>query len=96
MPVCSPRLSLNPIRWAMAALLAGAVVFLVARTLRWPLVWDARVMHYANFLISRRFAPYRQIGDMTPPGSYLIEGWAMRNVFRLGRSCLQRFYDYTP
>ena len=45
MPACSPRLSLNPIRWAMAALLAGAVVFLVARTLRWPLVWDAQVMH---------------------------------------------------
>ena len=93
MPVCSPRLSLNPIRWAMAALLAGAVVFLVARSLRWPLVWDAQVMHYANFLISRGFAPYRQIGDMTPPGSYLIEGWAM-HVFGWG-DLAWRFYDYT-
>jgi hypothetical protein len=66
---------------------------MVALTWRWPLVWDAQVMHYANFLIRHGFAPYRDISDMNLPGSYVMEGTAMR-IFG-GGDVAWRFYDFS-
>jgi hypothetical protein len=77
----------------MAAVLGAAALCLVASTTRWPLVWDAQVQHYIQFLMSRGFAPYRQIGDMNMPGVYLIEGGAM-HLFG-GGDLAWRIYDFS-
>ena len=45
---------------------------------RWPLVGDASLIHYIAFLIERGRAPYRDLGDMNTPGSFLIEMTAMK------------------
>jgi len=42
-------------------------------TLRWPLMQDAAVMRYVNFLMIHGFAPYRQIGDFNMPGAYVVD-----------------------
>ena len=68
-------------------------VWMVALTWHWPLVWDAQVMHYANFMIRHGFAPYRDISDMNLPGSYVMEGAAMR-IFG-GGDLAWRFYDFS-
>jgi len=93
MAIAGSRSWLDTLRYTMAAVLGVAAICLVASTTRWPLVWDAQVQHYTHFLMSRGFAPYRQIGDMNMPGAYLIEGWAM-HVFG-GGDLAWRIYDFT-
>src|SRR5258708_4760587 len=69
---------------ALAAVtLAAAFVYMVVHTLRWPIMQDAQVMHYVNFLIDHGFAPYRDIGDLNMPGAYLMERFSM-SVFGPG------------
>ncbi|HEX6774009.1 MAG TPA: hypothetical protein VF126_18375 [Acidobacteriaceae bacterium] len=70
--------SLTYFRYGMVTLLGVAALCIVIATWRWPLIWDAQVFHYGNFLIAHGFAPYRQIIDMNMPGAYLIDGWAMK------------------
>jgi hypothetical protein len=53
----------------MVALLASFAT-MVMRSLHWPLLADAQVMRYANFLIDHGFAPYRDILDINMPGTY--------------------------
>jgi len=50
---------------------------------RWPLVGDASLIHYIVFLTERGMAPYRDLGDMNMPGSFLIEMAAM-HLFGMG------------
>jgi len=68
------------VRWfrlfAVASLLA-AFSYMVIHTLHWPIMQDAQVMHYVNFLIDHGFAPYRDIGDLNMPGAYLVERFGM-------------------
>jgi hypothetical protein len=59
-------------------ILCAAVFFFVYRSIGWDWQWDTSVMHYVNFLMDHGKAPYRDIIDMNMPGSYFIEGWAMR------------------
>lgn len=71
--------------------LLGAFAFMVARSLHWPLLADAQVMRYANFLIDHGFAPYREILDINMPGTYFSDRLA---VFLFGTSDLGwRMYD---
>ena len=65
------------LRALAVATLAGAFVFMVVHTLRWPLMQDAQVLHYVNFLTDHGFAPYREIGDMNMPGAYWMERFGM-------------------
>jgi hypothetical protein len=60
---------------------------------RWPLVGDASLIHYIAFLIERGWAPYRQLGDMNMPGSFLIELAAM-HIFGMG-DLAWRLFDFT-
>jgi len=60
---------------------------------RWPLVGDASLMHYIAFLIQRHWVPYRDLGDMNMPGSYLIELAAM-HLFGAG-ALAWRLFDFT-
>jgi len=79
------------LRALAGATLAGAFVFMVVHTLRWPLMQDAQVLHYVNFLTDHGFAPYRKIGDMNMPGAYWMERFGM-TVFGAGDLGF-RFYD---
>lgn len=84
-----PRL----IRFALGASLAACGLLYFAFTLRWPLVGDASLIHYIAFLIGRGWAPYRQLGDMNMPGSFLIELAAM-HVFGPG-ALAWRLFDFS-
>jgi hypothetical protein len=75
-----------------ASLIASALVFFLW-TWRWPLLGDASLMHYMSFLMERGWAPYRQLGDMNMPGSFLIEMAVMR-TFGMG-DLAWRFFDFT-
>jgi hypothetical protein len=69
--------TVGTIRTLAAVFLAAAFVYLIVHTIHWPMMLDAQVMHYVNFLIDHGFAPYRQILDMNMPGAYLMERFAM-------------------
>ena len=97
MPPPSPaRVFATPLRLFRAALAVGLTVSALLFFLwswRWPLVGDASLIHYIGFLIQRGWAPYRQLGDMNMPGSYLIEIAAMR-LFGMG-DVAWRLFDFT-
>ena len=67
------KTTIRLLRVLAAATLIGAFVYLIVHTWRWPLMQDAPVIHYVNFLTDHGFAPYRDIGDMNLPGAYLTE-----------------------
>jgi hypothetical protein len=59
-----------------SALPAAAFGLLVAtlawRSLPWPLVHDAPIMHYVAWRIAHGAVPYRDLFDMNQPGVYLL------------------------
>ena len=57
-------------------LLVSTGVFVVW-SWHWPLVGDASLIHYICFMMDHGFRPYRDLGDMNMPGSFLIEWTAM-------------------
>ena len=79
-------------RVALAASLSISALLYFAWSWRWPLVGDASLIHYIGWLIERGWAPYRQLGDMNMPGSYLIEIAAM-HVFGMG-DLAWRLFDF--
>ena len=94
MPFASARV--EPARLFRLALAAGLTVSALLFFLcswRWPLVGDSALIHYIGFLIQRHWAPYRQLGDMNMPGSYLIEIAAM-HLFGMG-ALAWRLFDFT-
>jgi hypothetical protein len=63
----------------MALAVAGSALllaYLIWRSLGWPLVHDAPLMHYVAWLIAQGGVPYRDAFDMNLPGPYLIH-WAV-------------------
>ncbi len=64
-------------------ILCAAAFFFVVQSSSWSVQWDTSIMHYVNFLMDHGKAPYRDVIDINMPGSYFIEGWAMR-VFGRG------------
>jgi hypothetical protein len=80
------------LRVLASTMLVGAFIYLIVHTWRWPMMLDAQVMHYVNFLMAHGFAPYRDILDMNMPGAYLMERFAM---VAFGPSDLAfRVYDF--
>ncbi len=79
-------------RVALAASLSVSALLFFVWSWRWPLVGDASLIHYIGWLIGRGWAPYRQIGDMNMPGSYLIEMAAM-HLFGMG-DLAWRLFDF--
>ncbi len=55
---------------------AGSILNYVVLSWHWPMIWDAPVMRYVNFLMDHGMQPYSQIGDMNMPGAYLTDRWA--------------------
>ena len=59
----------------MKLILAGSTglcAWLAWRSLGWPLIHDAPIMHYIAWLIAQGAVPYRDAFDMNLPGVYLI------------------------
>jgi hypothetical protein len=79
-------------RIALATSLAISALLFFLWSWRWPLLGDASLIHYIGFLITRGWAPYRDLGDMNMPGSYLIEIAAM-HIFGMG-SLGWRLFDF--
>jgi hypothetical protein len=52
--------------------LAGIAVWLAWKSLGWPLVHDAPIMHYIAWRIVEGAAPYRDLFDMNVPGVYVF------------------------
>ncbi|MGO4516116.1 hypothetical protein AB4Y89_10005 [Terriglobus sp. 2YAB30_2] len=74
------------------AILCLATLFFVYRSIHWSWQWDTSAMHYVSFFIDHGKAPYRDIVDMNMPGSYFLEGWALR-IFGPG-DLGWRMYDF--
>jgi len=51
---------------------AALLAYLVWRSLGWPLIHDAPLMHYVAWVIGQGGVPYRDVFDMNLPGIYLI------------------------
>jgi dolichyl-phosphate-mannose-protein mannosyltransferase len=58
---------------------AGLCAWLGWRSLGWPLIHDAPILHYIAWLIARGAVPYRDAFDMNLPGVYLIH-WAVLSI----------------
>jgi hypothetical protein len=52
--------------------LAAVTLFLGWRSLGWPLIHDAPLMHYAAWQIREGAVPYRDLFDMNLPGIYFL------------------------
>ncbi|MGB7266151.1 MAG: hypothetical protein WBC92_11610 [Terracidiphilus sp.] len=66
--------------WILPACAAVAVLVLLMEIFaasRWPLVHDAAVFQYIQFLMANGFAPYRDIPDLSMPGALILENLAM-------------------
>jgi hypothetical protein len=71
----------------------GTVAWLVARSMTWPLVHDAPLMHYIARRIGEGAVPYRDLFDMNFPGVYLLH---LLVVSTLGAGDLAwRLFDLT-
>jgi hypothetical protein len=81
------------LRLSLAVSLVISTALFVFWSRHWPLVGDASLMHYIGFLIEHGRAPYRDLGDMDMPGTFLIEMAAMK-VFGGGAAGL-RLFDFT-
>ncbi len=80
------------VRWAFGVALAAALIAFVVQTRHWPMLVNAPVMHYVNFLIDHGLRPYRDITDMNMPGAYLLERFGM--TFFGGGDAGWRVYDF--
>ncbi len=80
------------LRWSFLAFLSIALIFYIGRTLHWPMMVNAPVMHYVVFLMRHGLRPYRDITDMNMPGAYLMEGFGMA-IFG-GGDLGWRLYDF--
>jgi hypothetical protein len=68
------------IQQLISAVLLLSVAWFAFRTIHWPLVGDASLMHYVAFLIDHGLAPYRDITDINLPASYLPD-WTIIHLF---------------
>jgi len=57
---------------ALVLLAVAIALYLFWRSLSWPLIHDAALMHYIAWLIAHGAVPYRDTFDMNLPGAYLI------------------------
>jgi hypothetical protein len=60
--------------------LAALVGWLAWRSLSWPLVHDAPLMHYVAWRLADGAVPYRDMFDMNFPGAYLLHLGVIRTL----------------
>jgi hypothetical protein len=56
----------------LVAAYAAVATALAGRSLAWPLIHDAPIMHYLAWRIGHGAVPYRDLFDMNFPGTYLV------------------------
>ncbi|GAC1359041.1 MAG: hypothetical protein NVSMB3_06400 [Acidobacteriaceae bacterium] len=88
--VVSDRIVL-PLRLLLGAALVGGLLYYIAVSIHWPIVWDAAVMHYISLLMDHGMKPYQDITDSNMPGTYITERLAM-HLFG-GGDLAWRLYD---
>jgi hypothetical protein len=76
-----------------AAFLAACLGLFVMRTLDWPLVNDAALIHYICFLMDHGRSPYRDIVDINMPGAYAVD-WAVMHTLGSG-DLAWRIFDFS-
>src|SRR5499426_2200285 len=96
---------------SLKLILAGSATlcaWLGWRSLGWPLIHDAPIMHYVAWLIAQGGVPYKDAFDMNLPGVYLIhwlvlslagEGdlaWRLFDLMWLGAECVLLFVYCRP
>jgi len=54
--------------------------YLTARSLAWPLIHDAPLMHYIAWRIGEGAVPYRDLFDMNFPGTYVLHLAVLRGL----------------
>ena len=59
---------------------AALALYLGWRSLSWPLIHDAPIMHYVAWLVSQGTVPYRDVFDMNVPGVYLLHLGVIRTL----------------
>ena len=59
---------------------AGLAGYLAWRSLGWPLIHDAPLMHYVAWLIGQGAVPYRDVFDMNLPGVYALHLAVLRTL----------------
>lgn len=64
--------------WAVVGVGVLIVAALVWKSLDWPLVHDAPLMHYVAWRIAEGAVPYRDVFDMNFPGVYLLHLFVVR------------------
>jgi hypothetical protein len=77
---------LRPISAAsgVALVVFGALAVTLAwRSLAWPLIHDAALLHYVAWRIADGAVPYRDLFDMNQPGVYLVH-WAVLRTLGAG------------
>ena len=62
------------------------------RTVRWPLLGDNTLIHYAVFLMDSGSRPYVDFRDVNLPGAY-AEDWVVMHVLGSG-ALAERIYDF--
>ncbi len=80
-------------RMILSVILCAAALFFAYRTIGWRWMHDESIMHYVNFLMDHGKVPYKDIVDLNMPGSYFIDGWAIR-LFGTG-DLGWRFYEFS-
>jgi hypothetical protein len=83
--VASGRRAAPVVAAAVAVMPAGLVAawavvtgWLAVRSLGWPLIHDAPLMHYIAWRIGEGASPYRDLFDMNFPGTYLLHLGVLR------------------
>jgi len=71
-PISVARGAVRGVEVGLVAVLAACVAWFVWRSLPWPLLHDAPIMHYIAWRISEGATPYRDLFDMNFPGVYLF------------------------
>jgi hypothetical protein len=79
-------------RMLLAAVYGIGFLYFMVSTIHWPLVWDATVFHYVNFLTAHGMTPYRDIFDINMPGAYILDSLQM-HLFGPG-DMAWRMYEY--
>ncbi|MCU1323374.1 MAG: hypothetical protein JWM43_3023 [Acidobacteriaceae bacterium] len=65
---------------ALATILLLCLAVFFYKTIHWPLVGDATLIHYVAFLSDHGLKPYQNIGDVNMPGAYAID-WTVMHLF---------------
>jgi hypothetical protein len=84
--------SLQLFLFISSGVISVSAILYFAFTWRWPLVGDASLIHYICFLMDHGMVPYRDLGDMNMPGSFLVE-WAVMHTLGEG-AVAWRIYDF--